>query len=158
MKKINVFMMLAFVLLAVTSFTVVTAKKPKLAGTSWKMESSTQMLDGPRVKWICVLHFKDKKTVEITKTNSSSSYNSMRMNPDGTVDRHPGSKTSNTSVGTYKVKGNKVIVTVEEKTTTYLYDGNCLYDLHSLDLIGIMPDYELEQRKYVKMKNEEISD
>lgn len=140
MKKRSVVILMAVLYLAATSFVVLSQKKPKLAGTSWEAKSSTQMLDGPKVTMKKVLFFKDKKNIEVINETHHSSYSAMRMNPDGTVDRIPAHSSTYSKVGTYKVKKNKVIITVDGETTTLCLEGNYLYEGESLDMLKSLPE------------------
>ena len=151
MKKLSIFMLISAMFLVAVSFTSLSLKKPKLAGTAWLMESGEQrMLDGPMIRTTCSIFFKDKRNVEITSTTYRSSYNAMRMNPDGTVDRIPASSNSIISTGTYKVKKDKVLITVDGKTKIYYIEDEYLSEKPLLD-IRIMPDDIRKQYIYKKM-------
>lgn len=151
MKKLSIFMLISAMFLVAVSFTSHSLRKPKLAGTSWQMESDEKrMLDGPMIRTTCTIFFMDKCNVEITFTTYKSSYNAMRMNPDGTVDRIPASSNSIISTGTYKVKKDKVLITVDGKTKIYYIEDNYLSEKPLSD-IRIMPEPVRNRYIYKKM-------
>jgi hypothetical protein len=152
MKKLSIFLLTSSLFIVVASFTSLSLKKPKLAGTSWQQEmSEKRVLDGPSIRTTRTIFFKDKRTVEITSTTYFSSYNAMRMNPDGTVNHIPASSKSNISTGTYKVRKGKVKISIDGKTTIYYIGDNYLSE-RPLSDIKIMPAPIRDRYIYKKMK------
>ncbi len=131
MKTNVILIIIASCVLLVFSCMTTSCNKPKLVGTSWRMYEHVQALDdGPSLTFDITLKFIDKTNVEILDVNESSGYSASYMNPDGTVDYHPGSKTEESKKGTYTVNGNKLTITVEGKAETYTIRKNYLiYDI-----------------------------
>lgn len=125
------------------SFVTVGCKKPKLAGTSWRLHyEMLAMDDGPNIKCDQVLSFIDDTKVELTDITERSGYSASYMNEDGTVNYTPGSTSEEKKAGTYVVKDDVVEITFGEETTKYYLHNRLLLQDTTPEQFKEMKDYE----------------
>lgn len=150
--KLIFFLLAAFVLLT-ASFVTAGCKKPKMAGTSWKMHYEAQAMDdGPSIKCDQVLTFNDETNVELVDVTERSGYSASYMNPDGTVNYTPGSTSKEKTAGTYVVKDDVVEITFDGKTEKYYLHGRCLLCETTPEEYKEMKDYERDFVTFKRIK------
>jgi hypothetical protein len=86
-------------------------KNPVMKGTKWTATQEMFVADAGTMTIIHTLEFISDKDVEVHQRGSMPPYPAMRMNPDGTVDRMPGSSFEYDEPSTYDFRDGKLILT-----------------------------------------------
>jgi len=153
METKNIITILASIII-LTACATIACNKTKLKGTSWRMYEQVQGLDdAPTLTFDRTLHFVDNSNVEIFDINESSGYSASYVNEDGTVDYHPGGKTSDVIKGKYSVSGNKLTINIEgkDKPESYIIRKNYLiYDISEKEY-DELPEYQRGYYTYNKL-------
>ena len=103
-------------------------RKVALKGTVWTTEQSMFVADVGNETITITLSFPTGNEYTMHTLCVTPSHPAMYMNPDGTVDRIPGTRTEFTENGTYTFKKGKLVLNSSEGSTKELdYEGGVLH-------------------------------
>ena len=119
--KFTVLALLSLMMLALPMTGACISKKPKVSGTKWSCKHEYFVADAGTLTEVKTIHFVDNKNVKIISKSSMPSHPATYVLPDGTVPMVEGHSSEKVENGTYKVKGSKIIIEIEGKTTEISY-------------------------------------
>ena len=119
--KFTVLALLILIMLALPMTGACISKKPKVSGTKWSCKQEYFVADAGTLTVIKTIHFVDNKKVKVVSSSSMPSHPATYVLPDGTVPIIEGHSSKTEENGTYKVKGSKIILEIEGKTTEISY-------------------------------------
>lgn len=96
------------------------AKKPSFRNSTWVCLQEEFMADVGTMTTTFTLRFLSGKKCILQQEVVIPSHPAMRMNPDGTVDTIPGSRSTTEDGGTWKYRNNELTITLEDGTTMTL--------------------------------------
>ena len=85
-----------------------------LAGTQWQFVEKIFVADAGTMTITHTLSFTSDKEVTLTVENHMPSYPAMYVNPDGTIDRIPGSHSVTEKKGTWSLRRKVLTITFED--------------------------------------------
>ena len=85
-----------------------------LAGTQWQFVEKIFVADAGTMTITYTLSFTSDKEVTLTVENHMPSYPAMYVNPDGTIDRIPGSHSVTEKKGTWSLRRKILTITLED--------------------------------------------
>ena len=129
--KLHVILLTAAILC--TSTNAMCIKKPRLKNTRWTTEYKEFVADVGYADVTVTLDFVSAKEYEMKTVINMPPHSSMYMNPDGTVDKYPGSTSEYTEKGTYIADKEAVTLTGEKggsKILVFLSDKQLAADMN----------------------------
>ena len=112
-----------------TSGCAMEAKKPVLKNTKWVCVKEIFVADAGMSTETYTLEFTSAKECTYTMSWYLPAYPAMYMNPDGTIDTIPASRSEHVSKGTWTYNRGKLTVTVEDgETKVYNYKEDRIVD------------------------------
>lgn len=96
------------------------AKRPSFRNSTWICQQKEFVADVGNMTITFTLRFLSGKKCVLERDAVTPSHPAMRMNPDGTVDTIPGSRSTTESRGTWKYRGDTLTITFEDGTTMSL--------------------------------------
>lgn len=96
------------------------AKRPSFRNSTWICQQEEFLADVGNMTTTFTLRFLSGKKCIFQREVVIPSHKAMRMNPDGTVDTIPESKSTTENGGTWKYRGDTLTITFEDGTTMSL--------------------------------------
>lgn len=96
------------------------SKRPTFRNSTWVCEQKMFVSDVGTMTTTFTLRFLTGKKCVFERDAVTPSHPAMRMNPDGTVDTIPGSRSTTEERGTWKYRGDTLTITFEDGTTMSL--------------------------------------
>lgn len=126
---------LAALLVCSVSCSILCKKKASLQDTEWKAQHDEFVADVGTANLVFTLAFPSAKDFTLTEEFIMPAHPATYVNPDGTIDRIPGSRSESVSSGTYRYDGKTLTLTQSDGATTVFkregdtFVGNSFYGL-----------------------------
>lgn len=118
MSKHSLLHVFVLIVLFITSSFMAMGKNPVLKNSKWTAVQELFVADVGTMTITYTLEFVSGKEVKILENSYTPSHPAMYMNPDGTVDRIPGSTSESSEAGTYSYRRGVLTITTEDGDRT----------------------------------------